>query len=133
MHWIVWIRWLDVAAGSYKVFLIYCCYAHAHQSFLWIQGNICCIQHVLFLFFQRNHLLSLINSKGGNPAPTASWYKNGSVVNGVGHLRNLLFLKNISINDNGNYTYNYTYTYSCEVKSLNLSDATQLVIKVQRK
>ena len=67
-------------------------------------------------------VVCLCNSKGGNPAPTALWYKNGLVVNGAGHLKNVLSLKNISRNDN--------WTYSCVVKSLDLSDATQVVIQV---
>ena len=70
-------------------------------------------------------VLCLCNSKGGNPAPAASWYKNGMVVNGVGHLNNMLSLKNISRNDNGNYI--------CVVKSLDLRDATQVVIQVHCK
>ena len=70
-------------------------------------------------------VVCLCNSKGGNPAPTASWYKNGILVNGAGHSKNLLFLKNMSRSDNA--------TYSCLVKSLDLSDATQLVIQVQCK
>ena len=70
-------------------------------------------------------VVCLCNSKGGNPAPTASWYKNGIVVNGAGHSKNLLFLKNMSRNDN--------WTYSCVVKSLALSNATQVVIEVQCK
>ena len=70
-------------------------------------------------------VVCLCNSKGGNPAPTASWYKNGIVVNGAGYLKNVLFLKNISRNDK--------WTYSCVVKSLDLSDATQVVIQVQCK
>ena len=70
-------------------------------------------------------VVCLCNSKGGNPAPTASWYKNGILVNGAGYSKNLLFLKNMSRSDNA--------TYSCLVKSLDLSDATQLVIQVQCK
>ena len=70
-------------------------------------------------------VVCLCNSKGGNPAPTASWYKNGMEINGAGYSKKLLFLKNISTNDN--------WTYSCVVKSLDLSDATQLVIQVQYK
>ena len=72
-------------------------------------------------------VLCLCNSKlkRGNPAPTASWYKNGMVVNGPGYLKSLLSLKNISRNEN--------CSYSCVVKSLALSNATQLVIQVQCK
>ena len=70
-------------------------------------------------------VVCLCNSKGGNPAPTALWYKNGMEVNGAGYLKNMLSLKNISRNDN--------WTYSCVVESLDLSDATQLVIQVQYK
>ena len=70
-------------------------------------------------------VVCLCNSKGGNPAPTALWYKNGVVVNGPGYLKNLLSLKNISRNDNG--------TYSCLVKSLALSNATQVVIQMHCK
>ena len=70
-------------------------------------------------------VLCLCISKGGNPAPSALWYKNGIVVNGAGHLKNMLSLNNISRNDN--------WTYSCVVKSLDLSDATQVVIQVQCK
>ena len=69
-------------------------------------------------------VVCLCNSKGGNPAPTALWYKNG-MVNGTGHLKNLLFLKNISRNDSA--------TYSCVVKSLDLRNSTQVVIQVQCK
>ena len=69
-------------------------------------------------------VVCLCNSKGGNPAPTASWYKNGIVVNGAGHSKNL-FLKNISRNVGG--------TYSCLVKSLDLSNAAEVDIQVQRK
>ena len=70
-------------------------------------------------------VVCLCNSKGGNPAPTASWYKNGIVVNGAGYLKSMLSLKNISRYDNG--------TYSCLVKSLTLSDATQVVIQLHCK
>ena len=70
-------------------------------------------------------VVCLCNSKGGNPAPTALWYKNGVEINGAGYLKKLLFLKNISRHEN--------YTYSCVVKSLALSDATQVVIQVQCK
>ena len=70
-------------------------------------------------------VLCLCNSKGGNPAPTASWYKNGMVVNGAGHLKNMLILKNISRNDNG--------TYFCLIKCLALSNVTQVVIHVHCK
>ena len=70
-------------------------------------------------------VVCLCSSKVGNPAPTASWYKYGMVVNGAGYSKHLLYLKNISRNDNGNY--------SCLVKSLNLSDATQVVIPVHCK
>ena len=71
-------------------------------------------------------VVCLCNSKGGNPAPTALWYKNGIVVNGAGHLKNLLFLKNISRSDSGTL-------HSCVVKSLSLSNATQVVIQVHCK
>ena len=74
---------------------------------------------------ESDDVVCLCNSKGGNPAPTASWYKMGMVVNGTGDLKNVLFLKNISRNDN--------WTYSCVVKSLDLSDDTQVVIQVQCK
>ena len=70
-------------------------------------------------------VVCLCNSKGGNPDPTASWYKNGILVNGAGHSKNMLSLKNISRNDNG--------TYICVVKSLALSNATQVVINVHCK
>ena len=70
-------------------------------------------------------VVCLCNSKGGNPAPTALWYKDGVEINGAGYLKQLLFLNNISRNEN--------YTYSCVVKSLALSDATQVVIQVQCK
>ena len=70
-------------------------------------------------------VVCLCNSKVGNPPPTASWYKNGMVVNGAGDLKNMLSLKNISRNDNENY--------SCVVKSLDLSHATEVVIQVQCK
>ena len=70
-------------------------------------------------------VVCLCNSKGDKPAPTASWYKNGIVVNGAGYLKNLLFLKNISRNDSA--------TYSCVVKSLDLRNSTQVVIQVQCK
>ena len=70
-------------------------------------------------------VVCLCSSKGGNPAPSASWYKNGLVVNGAGDLKNMLSLKNISRNDNENY--------SCVVKSLDLSHATEVVIQVQCK
>ena len=70
-------------------------------------------------------VVCLCNSKGSNPAPTVSWYKNGLVVNGAGDLKNMLSLKNISRNDNENY--------SCVVKSLDLSHATEVVIQVQCK
>ena len=70
-------------------------------------------------------VVCLCNSKGGNPAPTALWYKNDMVVNGAGYLKNLLSFKNISRNDSANY--------SCVVKSLDLRNSTQVVIQVQCK
>ena len=71
-------------------------------------------------------VLCLCSSKGGNPAPTALWYKNGIVVNGTGYSKNLLFLKNISKSDSGTL-------YSCVVKSLSLSNVIQVVIQVHCK
>ena len=71
-------------------------------------------------------VLCLCSSEGGNPAPTALWYENGILVNGTGYSRNLLFLKNISRSDSGT-------SYSCVVKSLSLSNATQVVIQVHCK
>ena len=70
-------------------------------------------------------VVCLCNSKGGNPAPNALWYKNGMEINGAGYLKKLLFFKNISRNDN--------FTYSCVVKSLDLGDTIQVVIQVQCK
>ena len=75
---------------------------------------------------ESDDVVCLCNSKGGNTAPTSLWYKNGIVVNGAGHLKNLLFLKNISRSDSGTL-------YSCVVKSLSLSNATQIVIQVHCK
>ena len=75
---------------------------------------------------ESDDVVCLCNSKGGNPAPTASWYKNGIVVNGTGYSKNLLFLQNISKSDSGT-------SYICVVKSLSLSNATQVVIQVHCK
>ena len=71
-------------------------------------------------------VLCLCNSKGGNPSPTALWYKNGIVVNGAGYSKNLLFLRNISRSDSGTL-------YSCLVKSLSLTNAALVVIQVHCK
>ena len=71
-------------------------------------------------------VLCLCSSEGGNPAPTALWYENGILVNGTGYSKKLLFLKNISKSDSGT-------SYSCVVKSLSLSNATQVVIQVHCK
>ena len=67
----------------------------------------------------------LCNSTGGNPPPTASWYKNDTVVSGPGYLKKMLPLKNINREDAGNY--------SCIVKSYDLHDMKSINIEVQCK
>ena len=64
----------------------------------------------------------LCNSTGGNPPPTALWYKDGKVVSGPGYLKTTLSLKNISGNDAGNY--------SCFVESHDLNDTKSVEIEV---
>ena len=64
----------------------------------------------------------LCNSTGGNPPPTALWYKYGKVVSGPGYLKTTLSLKNISGNDAGNY--------SCFVESRDLNDTKSVEIQV---
>ena len=67
----------------------------------------------------------LCNSTGGNPPPTALWYKDGKVVSGPGYKKTTLSLKNITGNDTGNY--------SCFVESHNLNVTKSVDIEVQRK
>ena len=67
----------------------------------------------------------LCNSTGGNPPPTASWYKDGKVVNGPGYLKTILLLENINGSDTGNY--------SCIVESHDLNDTKSVEIQVQCK
>ena len=67
----------------------------------------------------------LCDSRGGNPPPTASWYKDGNLVSGPGYLKNTLSLKIITRNDTGNY--------NCIVKSHDLKDTTSVQIQVLRK
>ena len=62
---------------------------------------------------------------GGNPLPTASWYKNGKKVNGSGYLKKTLSLKSISKENAGNY--------SCIVNNTVFEDVKQIEIKVQCK
>ena len=64
----------------------------------------------------------LCNSTGGNPPPTASWFKYGTVVRGPGYKKTTLSLKNISGNDAGNY--------SCFVESHDLNDTKSVEIEV---
>ena len=64
----------------------------------------------------------LCNSTGGNPPPTASWYKYGKVVRGPAFKKTTLSLKNISGNDAGNY--------SCFVGSRDLNDTKSVEIEV---
>ena len=65
------------------------------------------------------------NSAGGNPPPTASWYKDGKVVSGPGYLRKILSFINISKEASGNY--------NCIVKSHNLIDTKSVKIQVHCK
>ena len=67
----------------------------------------------------------LCNSAGGNPPPTASWYKDGKVVSGPGYLKTILSLKNINGSDTGNY--------NCIVESHDLNDTKSVEIQVQCK
>ena len=67
----------------------------------------------------------LCNSKGGNPPPTASWYKDSKVVSGPGYLKTNLSLKNVS--------RNHTGSYSCVVESHDLNDTKSVEIQVQCK
>ena len=67
----------------------------------------------------------LCNSRGGNPPPTASWYKDGKAVSGPGYLKTTLSLKNINGSDTGNY--------SCIVESHDLIDTKSVEIQVQCK
>ena len=64
----------------------------------------------------------LCSSTGGNPPPTASWYKDGKVVSGPGYKKTNLPLKHITVNDTGNY--------SCFVESYNLNDTKSVQIQV---
>ena len=67
----------------------------------------------------------LCNSTGGNPPPTASWYKRGTVVSVPGYLKKMLSLINIKKEDAGNY--------SCIVKSYDLNYTISIKIQVQCK
>ena len=67
----------------------------------------------------------LCDSKGGNPPPTASWYKDGNLVSGPGYLKTTLSLKIITGNDTGNY--------NCIVESHDLNDTKSVQIQVIRK
>ena len=67
----------------------------------------------------------LCNSTGGNPPPTALWYKDGNLVSGPGYKKTTLSLKNISGNDSGNY--------SCFLESYDLNDTKSVEIQVLRK
>ena len=58
---------------------------------------------------------------GGNPLPTASWYKNGKKVNGSGYLKTLP-LRNISKENAGNY--------SCIVNNTVFEDVKQIKIQL---
>ena len=64
----------------------------------------------------------LCNSTGGNPPPTASWYKDGKVVSGPGYKKTTLSLKNVAGNDTG--------VYSCIVESHDLKDKKKVQIEV---
>ena len=70
-----------------------------------------------------DHFECLCNSKGGNPPPTASWYKDGKVISGPGYKKTTLSLKNTTGNDAGNYScfvesYDLNYTKSVEIEVL---------------
>ena len=67
----------------------------------------------------------LCDSRGGNPPPTASWYKDGNLVSGPGYLKTTLSLKIITGNDTGNY--------NCIVESHDLNDTKSVQIQVIRK
>ena len=67
----------------------------------------------------------LCNSTGGNPPPTASWYKDDNLVSGLEYLKTILSLKNINGSDTGNY--------SCIVESHDLNDTKSVEIQVQCK
>ena len=69
-----------------------------------------------------DHFECLCNSTGGNPPPTASWYKDGNLVSGPGEKKTILSLKNITGNDAGNY--------SCFVESYDLNDTKSVEIEV---
>ena len=69
-----------------------------------------------------DHFECLCDSTGGNPPPTASWYKDGKVVRGPETKKTILSLKNITGNDTGNY--------SCFVESYDLNDTKSVEIEV---
>ena len=62
---------------------------------------------------------------GGNPRPTASWYKDGRKVSGPGYLMKILSLKNTSKEDAGNYI--------CIVNNSAFENVKQVQIHVLRK
>ena len=70
-----------------------------------------------------DHFECLCNSTGGNPPPTASWYKDGNVVSGPEYKKTILSLKNITGNDRG--------IYSCFVESHDLNDTKSVEIQEQ--
>ena len=67
----------------------------------------------------------LCYGNGGNPLPTASWYKNGKKVNGSGYLKKTLSLKSILKENAGNY--------SCIVNNTVFEVVKQIEIHVQCK
>ena len=69
-------------------------------------------------------LTCLCGHTGGNPPPTAIWYKGDSVLE-TGYLKAYLVLKNVN-NEN-------TGTYKCVVKSHNLQDDKIFKLVVQCK
>ena len=62
---------------------------------------------------------------GGNPPPTALWFKNGMKANGSEYLNKTLSLKNISKENAGDY--------SCIVNNTVFEDVKQIEINVQCK
>ena len=74
---------------------------------------------------EEDNVECLCYGTGGNPRPTASWYKDGRKVSGPEYLRKTLSLKNISKEDAGNY--------SCIVSNSAFEDVKQVQIHVLRK
>ena len=98
-------------------------YAVVFMRYFFLEQPIAAINcYANFTLKESQNFKCLCNSTGGNPPPTASWYKDGNLVSGPGYLKTTLSLKNITGNDTGNY--------SCFVESHNLNDTKSVEIEV---